>query len=87
MRHYSYPLRNGEKLFDKLDLSGLESWASENKEKALDLLAEFHDIFTLADGEMGCTEVVEHHIEVTDPVGNGKFHYFLHGKEFTLETD
>ena len=23
----------------------------------------------------------------SDHLGNGKFHYFLHGKEFTLETD
>ena len=51
----------------KLDLSGLESWASENKEKTLDHFTEFHDVFTLEDGEMGCTEVVEHHIGVTDP--------------------
>ena len=56
-----------EKLFEKLDLSGLESWLPENKEKALDLLAEFHNVFALEHGEMGCTEVTEHHIEVTDP--------------------
>ena len=57
----------GEKLFEKLDLSGLEPWTLENKEKALDLLTEFHDIFILKDGEMGCTEATKHHIEVTDP--------------------
>ena len=56
-----------EKLFEKLDLLGLESWTPENKEKALDLLTEFHDVFALEDGEMGCTEATEHHIEVTDP--------------------
>ena len=56
-----------EKLFEKLDLSDLESWTPENKEKALDLLAEFHDVFALEDGEMGCTEATEHHIELTDP--------------------
>ena len=39
----------------------------ENKEKALDLLIEFHDVFTLEDTKMGCTEATEHHIEVTDP--------------------
>ena len=39
----------------------------ENKKRALDLLAEFHDVFALEDGEMGCTEATEHHIEVTDP--------------------
>ena len=54
-------------LFEKLKLSGLKSWIEENKEKALNLLAEYHDIFTLEDGKMGCTEVVEHKIEVMDP--------------------
>ena len=56
-----------EKLFEKLDLSGLEFMTLENKEKALDLLTEFHDFFLLEDGEMGYTEATEHHIEVTDP--------------------
>ena len=56
-----------DKLFEKLDLLGLESWMPENKEKALDLLAEFHDVFALKLEEMGCTEVTEHHTEVTDP--------------------
>ena len=50
-----------------LDLLRLESWMSENKEKALDLLAEFHDVFALEQGEMGCTEATKHHMEVTDP--------------------
>ena len=55
------------KLFERLDLSGLESWMPENKERALDLLLEFHDVFVLEEGEMGCTEATEHDIEVTDP--------------------
>ena len=54
-------------LFDKLELLGLESQTEENKDKALNLLAEYHDIFTLEDGEMGCTKATEHRIEVTDP--------------------
>ena len=54
-------------LFEKLELSSVESWTKDNKEKALDLLAEYHDIFALEDGEMGCTEAAEHKIEVTDP--------------------
>ena len=48
-----------------MELSGLKSWM-ENKERALDLLAEYHDIFALEDGEMGCTEVTKHKIKVTD---------------------
>ena len=39
----------------------------ENKEKALDLLAEFHDVFALEHGEMGCIEAMEYHVEATDP--------------------
>ena len=54
-------------LFQKLELLGLESWMEENKEKALNILAEYHDIFMLEDGEMGCTKAAEHKIEVTDP--------------------
>ena len=53
-------------LFKKLELTGLRSWTEENKERALDVLAEYHDIFTLEDGEMGCTEATKHKIEVTD---------------------
>ena len=54
-------------LFKKLDLSGLETWSEENKDKALNLLAEYHDIFALEDGKMGCTEATEHKIKVNDP--------------------
>ena len=53
-------------MFEKLEFSSLESWTEENKEKALNFLAEYHDIFTLEDKEMGCTEAAEHKIEVTD---------------------
>ena len=52
-------------LFKKLEL--WKSWTEGNKEKALNLLAEYHDIFTLEDGEMECTEATEHKIEVTNP--------------------
>ena len=53
-------------LFEKLELSGLESWMEENKEKALNLLAKYHDIFALEDREMACTKAVEHKIKVMD---------------------
>ena len=54
-------------MLEKLKLSGLDSWMKENKEKTLNLLAEYHNIFALEDGEMGCTKAAEHEIEVTDP--------------------
>ena len=53
-------------MFEKLKLSGLESWMEENRDRALDLLGKYHDIFTLEDGEMGCTEATKHKIEVKD---------------------
>ena len=31
------------------------------------MLAEYHDIFALEDGEMGCTGAAEHKMEVTNP--------------------
>ena len=45
---------------------GLDSWTEENKERTPNLLAEYHDIFALEDGEMGCTEAAKYKIEVTD---------------------
>ena len=53
-------------LFKKLELSGLKFWTEENKERALNLLAKYHDIFALEDGEMGFTEAAKHKIKVTD---------------------
>ena len=43
------------KLFDELDLSGLDSWAPELADEAHWLLAEYHDIFSLDPAELGCT--------------------------------
>ena len=54
-------------LFKQLGLSCLESWTEENKERTLNLLAKYHDIFALEDGEMECTEAAKCQIEVTDP--------------------
>ena len=31
------------------------------------MLAEYHDIFALEDGEIGCTKAAEHKIKVMDP--------------------
>ena len=54
------------KLFDELDLSGLDSWAPELADKACQLLAEYHDVFSLDPVELGCTHFTEHTIKVTD---------------------
>ena len=54
------------KLFEELDLSGLESWPPELMDSALWLLAEYHDVFSLEPTELGCTHSTEHIIKVTD---------------------
>ena len=44
-----------EKLFEELDLSGLESWPLELVYSAQSLLAKYHDVFSLDPSELGCT--------------------------------
>ena len=54
------------KLFDELDLSGLDSWIWELADAAHWLLAKYHDVFSLDPAELGCTHSMEHIIKVTD---------------------
>ena len=54
------------KLFDELDLSGLNSWAPELADAAHWLLVEYHDVFSLDPAELGCTHSTEHTIKVMD---------------------
>ena len=54
-------------LLDKLDLSGLDAWPTEQAEKACSLLKEYHDIFFLEKQDMGHTKAAEHKIVLKDP--------------------
>ena len=54
------------KLFDELDLSGMDSWATELADAAHQLLAKYHDMFSLDPAELGCTHSTDHTIKVTD---------------------
>ena len=54
------------KLFDELDLSGLDSLPPELVDAACQLLVEYHDVFSLDPMELGCTHSTEHTIKVTD---------------------
>ena len=54
------------KLFEELDLSGLDSWTPELVDAAHWLLAEYHDVFSLDLVELGCTHSMEHMINVTN---------------------
>ena len=55
-----------EKLFEELDLSGLESWPPELADSTWSLLAEYHDAVSLEPSKLGCTHSTEHVIIVTD---------------------
>ena len=54
------------KLFEELDLSGLDSWPLELTDGACQLLAKYHDIFSLEPAELGCTHSTKYTIKVTD---------------------
>ena len=54
------------RLFDELDLSGLDLWAPKLADKAHWLLAEYNDVFPLDLAEFGCIHTTEHTIKVTD---------------------
>ena len=53
-------------LLDKLDLSGLEAWPTEQAEKAHGLLREYHNIFSLEKHDMSHTNATKHKIVLKD---------------------
>ena len=68
--HDQFTLSEAERqelLLEKLDLTGLEAWPEEQAEKARSLLKEYHDIFSLANHDMGHTKVTKHKIVLKDP--------------------
>ena len=54
------------KLFNELDLSGLDSLPPGLADVACQLLAKYHDMFPLDPAELGCTHSTEHMIKVMD---------------------
>ena len=56
-----------ELLLEKLDLTGLEAWPTEQAGKARSLLREYHDIFSLEKHDTGHTKAAKHKIVLKDP--------------------
>ena len=54
------------KLFDELDLSSLDSWTPGLADAACQLLAKYHDVFSLDPAESDCTHSREHTIQGTN---------------------
>ena len=55
-----------ELLLEKLDLTGLEAWPTEQAEKARSLLREYHNIFSLEKHDTGHTKAAKHKIVLKD---------------------
>ena len=56
-----------ELLLEKLDLTGLEAWPTEQAETARSLLREYHDIFSLEKHDTGYTKAAKHKNVLKDP--------------------
>ena len=56
------------KLFEKLNLKGIEEWLEIEQAEVHELMTEFQHLFALSDLELGCTLLVKHRINVNNPV-------------------
>ena len=56
-----------EKLFSKLDLSGMESWSHKQQQQMRKVFEEYHHLFALEDLELGKTDLVKHVIKLDNP--------------------
>ena len=52
---------------DLIDLSGLENWPEYLQEEAKEMLERNAKVFSKIDMDMGRTNLVKHHIKLTDP--------------------
>ena len=65
--HSKEPISNeGEWILEKLGLSGMSEWPQKLQAMARDLLCSYSDIFSKHDLDMGKTDLIKHHIQLTD---------------------
>ena len=55
-------------MVEQVDLSSIQNWSGGLQQQVKELLMEFQDIFALNDLELGRTNLVKHHIPLTNPV-------------------
>ena len=60
--------QRGKLVVEQIDLSSIQNWSKSLQQQVNELLIEFQDIFALSDLELGKTNLVKHHIPVTNPV-------------------
>ena len=59
---------DGSWILKLIDLSGLEKWSEDDKNAAIEMIKRNANIFSKNDMDMGRTNLVKHHIELTDPI-------------------
>ena len=59
---------DGSWILKLTDLSGLEKWSEDDKKAAIEMIKRNANIFSKNDMDMGRTNLVKHHIELTDPI-------------------
>ena len=60
--------QRGKLVVEQIDLSSIKNWSRSLQQQVNKLLIEFQDIFALSNLELGKTNLVKHHIPVTNPV-------------------
>ena len=53
-----------DKLFSKLDFSGMEEWPEDVQQQVVELFKEYHHIFVLIDLKLGYTSKIKHEIKL-----------------------
>ena len=56
-----------EKLFNKVDLTGIINWSVQEQKEVRDLITEFGFLFALDDLDLGKTSVGKHTMKLTNP--------------------
>ena len=59
---------DGSWILNLIDLSGLENWPEKLQHEAKEMLKKNSKVFSKDDMDMGRTNLVKHHIKLTDPV-------------------
>ena len=55
-----------EKLFERVNLKGIESWDEQQPQSARDLITEYQHLFVMNLSELGKTSLVQHDIKLDD---------------------
>ena len=71
-------------MVEQIDLSSIKNWRKSLQQQVNKLLIEFQDIFALSDLELGKTNLVKHHIPVTNPVPFKDRHTRIPPSQFEL---